>query len=262
MVIIDVDISDFKVVESKTVFRDGDEKYPPIAIDERLDLYTNGKLYTMLVLTSAHIEETVLGVLIGDGLVSSLSDIEKIDFDLESRITQVYLKVNIEPKRLFVEDCALLAAKGLIVNSNLKVSWKTIVDIFLDFNRRTISITKGLAMHTSGIYDLVNRRAIIAHDVSRHTSIAKLVGLAVTHNIATENSIVITTGRASSDMVIRSANIKVPIVISTRGPLYSGLTAASMLRVTLISYIRRGDAIRGLRVLTYPERIIDYSKNS
>ncbi|MEM1685916.1 MAG: hypothetical protein QXS22_04490 [Acidilobaceae archaeon] len=58
----------------------------------------------MLVLTSAHIEETVLGVLIGDGLVSSLSDIEKIDFDLESRITQVYLKVNIEPKRLFVED--------------------------------------------------------------------------------------------------------------------------------------------------------------
>jgi hypothetical protein len=49
----------------------------------------------------------------------------------------------------------------------------------------------------------------------------------------------------------------VPIVISTRGPLYSGLTA-TLFKVTLISYIRRGDRVRGLVILTYFERVVGY----
>ncbi|MEM1851318.1 MAG: formate dehydrogenase accessory sulfurtransferase FdhD [Acidilobaceae archaeon] len=259
----DVDISSFDVIESEVAYGEGDEKHPPIALDDKLDLYINGKLYTTLIMTPIHIEETVLGVLLGDGIVSSLSEVEEVKVDRRDRVVYAQLKKDVELKRSFAEDCALLAvARGSRVKSDLKVIWKTVVDVFLDFNKRTIAIVKGLAMHTSALYDLTGRKIVIAHDTSRHTSIAKLIGLAVTHKVNSENSIVITTGRASSDMVIRSANFGTPIVISTRGPLYSGLSAALLLGVTLISYIRRGETFRGLTVLSYPERIIGYTKSA
>jgi FdhD protein len=115
-------------------------------------------------------------------------------------------------------------------------------------------------MHTSGLYDLAGRRAVIVHDTSRHTSIAKLIGIAVKEGLNFERSIAITTGRASSDMVLKFANVRVPIVVSTRGPLYSGLTAATLFKVTLISYIRRGDKVKGLVILSYPERVVGYKR--
>jgi formate dehydrogenase assembly factor FdhD len=61
-------------------------------------------------------------------------------------------------------------------------------------------------------------------------------------------------------MVLKFANVGVPIVVSTMGPLYSGLTAATFFKVTLISYIRRGDRVKGLVILTYPERVVGYKR--
>ncbi len=84
--------------------------------------------------------------------------------------------------------------------------------------------------------------------------------MAVKEGLDFERSIAITTGRASSDMVLKFANVGVPIVVSTRGPLYSGLTVATLFRVTLISCIRRGDRVKGLVILTYPERVVGYKR--
>jgi formate dehydrogenase accessory protein FdhD len=93
-----------------------------------------------------------------------------------------------------------------------------------------------------------------------HTSIAKLIGVAVREGLNFERSVAITTGRTSSDMVLEFANVGIPIVISTRGPLYSGLAVAALFNVTLISYIKRGDKVKGLLILTYPEKVVGYKK--
>ena len=254
--------SSFKFFESSVVFNPGGDGFPPVAIDDSFDIYVNGAHYTTLVMNPSHVEEAVVGALLGDGLIKSPEEILELNVDPERRIVRVNILGEPEIRRLHLEDCSMLAARGLIVDSNLRVSWDTIVNLFLDFNRRTVSVTRGLAMHTSALYDMANGKAIIVHDTSRHTSIAKLIGIAVREKLDFRSSIGITTGRASSDMVIRFANMKVPIVISTRGPLYSGLTAASLLKVTLVTYIRRGDRVRGLTVLTYPERIVGYHRSS
>jgi len=255
-----LDLQAFHFYEGEVVYKPGDGDFPPTAVDDHLDVYVNGFHYTTLILNPAHLDETITGLLLGDGIIKSPSEIVDIKVDPEGRKVEALTSGNPRLKKIYVEDCASLATSGVIVNSNLRVSWDIIVGVYVDFNRRTISVTRGLAMHTTGLYDLVNRKAVIAHDTSRHTSIAKLIGLATKGGLDFERSIAITTGRASSDMVLKFANVRVPIVVSTRGPLYSGLTAATLFKVTLVSYIRRGDRVRGLTILTYPERIIGYKR--
>ncbi len=254
------DLQAFHFYESSIAYQPGDDSFPPIAVDDHVDVYVNGFHYTTLILNPAHVEETIIGLLLGDRIVRSLREIAGIKVDSEGKRVEVVVSGNPSLRRIYVEDCSSLATMGVKVDSNIRVSWDTIVGVYVDFNRRTISVTKGLAMHTSGLYDLAGRKAVIAHDTSRHTSIAKLIGLAIKEGLDFEKSIAITTGRASSDMVLKFANMGVPIVVSTRGPLYSGVTAATLFKVTLVSYIRRGDRVKGLVILTYPERIVGYKR--
>lgn len=250
----------FNFYEGNVLYQPGDGDFPPIAVDDHLDVYVNGFHYTTLILNPVNLEETVVGLLLGDGIVRSPSEIVGVRVDLEGKRVEALVSGSPSLRKVYVEDCSSLATTGVKVDSNLRVSWDAIVGIYVDFNRRTISVTRGLAMHTSGLYDLAGRRAVIVHDTSRHTSIAKLIGIAVKEGLNFERSIAITTGRASSDMVLKFANVRVPIVVSTRGPLYSGLTAATLFKVTLISYIRRGDKVKGLVILSYPERVVGYKR--
>jgi formate dehydrogenase accessory protein FdhD len=235
------DPSHFTFYESDLAYQPGDDNFPPIAIDEHFEIYINGVYYTTLIMNPVHVEEAVLGLLFGDGIIKSSDEVLTISVDREGKKVEVLTSSNPTLKRIYIEDCSSLLTTGSVVNSNLRVHWDVIVKIYIDFNRRTVSVTRGLAMHTSGLYDLVNRKAIIV--------------LALKRNLDFEKSIAITTGRASSDMILKFANMKVPIVISTRGPLYSGFTTAIAFKITLITYIRRGETIRGLTILTYPERI-------
>jgi FdhD protein len=250
----------FNFYEGNVLYQPGDGDFPPIAVDDHLDVYVNGFHYTTLILNPVNLEETVVGLLLGDGIVRSPSEIVGVRVDLEGKRVEALVSGSPSLRKVYVEDCSSLATTGVKVDSNLRVSWDAVVGIYVDFNRRTISVTRGLAMHTSGLYDLAGRRAVIVHDTSRHTSIAKLIGIAVKEGLNFERSIAITTGRASSDMVLKFANVRVPIVVSTRGPLYSGLTAATLFKVTLISYIRRGDKVKGLVILSYPERVVGYKR--
>lgn len=230
----------------------------PIAIDERFDVYVNDKPYTTLFTMPSGVEFAVIGSLVRDGLIGSLSDIAGIDIDRKGKRIYVRLARDVEVKRVYIEDCSILAEQGVYVSSKISIDWRDLIEIFSEFNAKTSSVTMGIASHTSGLYDLDSRRAIIAHDSSRHSSILKIIGAGIKGSFNFERSVAITTGRASSDMIIALARAKVPIAISMRGPLYSGVAAALALGVTLVVNFRRGEKVRGLVPLTHVKRIKGY----
>lgn len=228
-----------------------------MALDERFEVLVNGRPYTAIFGMPSGVEEAVIGSLVRDGLLKRPGDLGglRIRVDHEGRRVDVEIEGVSEARSVYVEDCSILAERGVAVRSDLRVRWEEILRIFSDFNERTSSVSVGIASHTSGLYDLRNKRALIVHDTSRHTSILKLIGLGVKEGVSFGESVAITTGRASSDMVITLARAGVPVAISMRGPLYSGVRAALALGVTLIANLRRGEKIRGLVPLTHLKRI-------
>jgi len=230
----------------------------PIAVDERFEVFVNDKHYTTLFTMPSGVEYAVIGSLIRDGIISSIEDIEGIEINPKGKKIDVKLKRDVEIRKIYIEDCSILAEKGVYVSSKYRVPWKTLLDIFSDFNLKTSSVSMGIASHTSGLYNVEESRAIIVHDSSRHSSILKIIGAGAVKGFRFDRSVEITTGRASSDMIIAIARAGIPIAISMRGPLYSGITAAITLGVNLVVNFRRGEKVRGLTPLTHTKRIKGY----
>jgi len=232
----------------------------PIAVDERFEVYVNDKHYTTLFTMPSGVEYAVIGSMIRDGLISSPSEVLGITIDHRRKRVDAKLAKDVEVRKVYIEDCSILAEKGVYVSSKYRVRWGDLLEVFSDFNSKTTSVTMGLASHTSGLYDIEEGRAIIAHDSSRHSSILKIIGAGAEQGFRFDRSIAITTGRASSDMVIAIARAGIPIAVSMRGPLYSGVTAAITLGVTLVVNFRRGEKVRGLVPLTHVKRIEGFTK--
>ncbi len=95
----------------------------------------------------------------------------------------------------------------------------------------------------------------MAYDVSRYSSLAKALGYAIKNKYNMGESVVVTSGRASGDLIVMTANTGIPMVVTTKSPIYSGYVAAITYKVTLITISRRSGEVK-LRVLTYPERVV------
>jgi len=75
---------------------------------------------------------------------------------------------------------------------------------------------------------------VFVEDVGRHNAIDTLIGWMAFHGVRGGDKIFYTTGRLSGEMVIKTAQIGVPILVSRNGVTAMGLDVADALGMTLI----------------------------
>jgi FdhD protein len=68
------------------------------------------------------------------------------------------------------------------------------------------------------------------------------MGQALQRGIATTDRILLSTGRVSSEMLLKAARMSVPIVASRTSPTEMAVALAEQLGVTIIGYLR-GDSL-------------------
>ena len=71
-------------------------------------------------------------------------------------------------------------------------------------------------------------------DVGRHNAIDKIAGYMKLNKISPKNKIFYTTGRLTSEMVMKSVQMKIPVVISRSGFTAWGVELARKANLTLI----------------------------
>ena len=71
-------------------------------------------------------------------------------------------------------------------------------------------------------------------DVGRHNAIDKIAGYMFLNKVKPNDKIFYTTGRLTSEMIIKSVNMRIPIVISRSGFTASGVELARRANLTLI----------------------------
>lgn len=226
----------------------------PVAIDSKFDIYINNIYYTTLYMTPENIEDAILGLLYTDKLIKRTKDIKEIGIKEEKIVVDA--DVDREIKHIVYDEC--LSSKEIekyVKDNGFRVKRRDILEIYKDFNKTTEKIREGLAIHTSGLY-INKKKRIIVRDVSRHVAILKLLGRVIANDMDASKSILITSGRVSSDMVYRASLLDIPIILTLHGPLASGLAASILSGITLIANIKRTKD-RGIKVLTNEFRIID-----
>ncbi len=120
-----------------------------------------------------------------------------------------------------------------------------------ELNHRAALYRECRGVHTSALTDGEQLLAL-AEDVGRHNTLDKIRGDCMMRGVITDDQMLITTGRVSSEMITKAAKMRVPIVVSRTSPTYLAMQLARAWKIALIGYARGNE----MHVYTGIERIV------
>lgn len=229
-----------------------------------LTIHYNREEIATLLCSLSQIEELVLGFLFNEGFVRFSKDVYEIRHDPVDHLVWVEGKLCLLQKELmskrFVSACCgksrasfcfandALMVKPLI--SNLSIPLQEAYDYvkFLESHLPLFQTTGGV--HSGGIGHQ-GKVLLTSYDIGRHNVFDKLSGSAFRQGLNLENHVIFFSGRVSSEILLKVAKMKVPILIARGAPTDLALSQATALNITVIGFARE----QRLNIYTCPERI-------
>lgn len=105
--------------------------------------------------------------------------------------------------------------------------------------------------HAAALMDADGRVVATFEDIGRHNAVDKVIGFCLLGGIPTSGLVLLTTGRLSSEMIVKAVRAGIPIVASRSAPTTLACEFAERLGVTLIGFARGAR----LNVYAHPERL-------
>lgn len=218
-----------------------------------LTLFINGQEWVTLMCTPVGLEHLVLGFLSAEGVIKTLEDVDLLDITHRGAVADVWLRhpVTLPQRRVLTSGCAggvtfvNLAAARFPVQADRQVTRSQVLALMQQLQEAGTLYSRSQGVHTSTLSD-GQRLLAVAEDVGRHNTLDKIRGECLQRDIPTAGNILLTTGRISSEMLRKAADMEVPVIVSRTSPTSLSLALAEAWNITLIGYVRG----RRMRVYT------------
>lgn len=226
-----------------------------IAVDAVVRLMVNGRTIAWFDVSPEMLMELAVGYLLSEGLADNVEEILRVD--VKGRVISVEIDRDldrVEP-RYYSIGCGLLSGEAGVprVASNLKVSAAELLEVSNRLTELGLAGRGTGGVHSALLYDYVEGSRAFAEDVGRHNAVDKAIGLkALGKRGKFGDSILITSGRLSGEVVLKAANVGIPIVASFKAPIYTGISMAERAGITLVGFLRG----RRMNVYTHPMRVL------
>ena len=226
-----------------------DEVKGEVVREQPLTVYVNGERFLTLLCSPFMLEPLVLGYLWMEKVIASLDDVAGLQISEVDGRAEVTLRqpVTLPTERILTSGCG----GGITfridprlfprITSGARVSPAELGDRMHDLLREAVHYHASRGIHGAALADR-DRVLLVAEDVGRHNAVDKLMGLALQRGIATTDRILLSTGRVSSEMLLKAARMSVPIVASRTSPTEMAVALAEQLGVTIVGYLR-GDSL-------------------
>lgn len=229
-----------------------------------LTIMLDGDEFITLLCTPSSLDCLTVGFLLSESVIKSKDDIKKIRIDEVKGIAEVstvdssVIAKKLHGKRTMTTGCgkgssfynAVDSISCRKVSSDIEVRAHGILELMREFNRRS-----ELFLNTGGVHSvaLADAGIILFHeDVGRHNAMDKIIGEASLKNIELSDKVILTSGRVSSEMLIKAAKGRIPIVISRSAPTDLAVELAEQLGITIAGFVRG----QRMNVYSNPGRII------
>jgi FdhD protein len=253
----------------------GRKKLTHIPGERSLTIYLDKReVVTLMTLGSAP-EALVLGYLRNQRLVESPEDIESIQVDWETDSAAVKTRRNtvdidaLTSKRVVTTGCGQGTMFGGLMEEMSEIrlpdgpqlSQEAIVAL-IDAIRVHDSIYKRSgSVHACAVFERVGNDGVkllhFIEDVGRHNAVDSISGLMWLADKPGKDLIFFTTGRLTSEMVIKGAQMGVPFLLTRSGVTLMGLELARKTNLTILSRCSG----KHFEIYNAPERVI-FTKNS
>lgn len=93
---------------------------------------------------------------------------------------------------------------------------------------------------------------LFKEDIGRHNAVDKILGESLIENIPLQDKLLISSGRVSSDILLKAWRAKINLIISRSAPTSLALELAQRLGITVIGFARG----KRMNLYTYPMRVV------
>lgn len=218
-----------------------------LVVDEApLSIRINGHRYATLMCTPAAIEYLVIGYLLSSGVIHKLDDISGIEVDEINLIAKVSLAAPFFPdlrEKTLTTGCG----KGEIYLEVLQscryndmemiVGAEDLLSLVSRFNKSSRLFQETGGVHSGAICS-TEETLLFHEDIGRHNAVDKLVGEALAKRINLADKLLLTSGRLSSEILLKAAKQSIPIIVSRSAPTALTIELALRLNVTLVGFAR------------------------
>jgi FdhD protein len=235
-----------------------------VVAEKPLTLFLNRQEIVTLMTIGDYPELLAAGHLLNQGMIGAGREIDAIEHDpeLETVVVRTERPTNFEEKlkkKVRTSGCAQGTVFGDLMDeiegveldkaARLKTSW-------LYALQKKINTAPSLYLKAGAIHGCVlceeDRPLIYMEDVGRHNAVDKIAGYMALNNVSAHDKIFYTTGRLTSEMVIKTVKMGIPILASRSGFTAWGVELARRSGLTLIGRMRGKRFV----VLSGEERII------
>jgi len=238
-------------IEVESINEHGEAESTPIAGEHPLTIYLDKREIVTLMTLGQNPEALVLGYLRNQRLVPSVEHIAAVQVDWETDSAAVTTRKHVKnltqkmSKRTVTTGCGQGTVFGDLMAEIDSIQLRDDVRLseaglyaLLDAVRRHETIYKSAgAVHGCALAALSGDGAQILHfveDVGRHNAVDAIAGLMWLEDIDGSDKVFYTTGRLTSEMVIKAAQMRIPFLVSRSGLTQMGHDVALRTGITMI----------------------------
>jgi len=171
-----------------------------------------------------------------------MSDVASMRVCEEESLADVRLSKEyaLPTRRILTSGCGggvSLTTQGQKVDSSLVVMPTQILPLMMQLRGQAELFRFCGGVHASALSDTKNL-LVVAEDIGRHNTLDKIQGECLLRGLSAKDGLLLTTGRLSSEMVLKVAKMGAPIVVSRSSPMEHAISLASDLGITLVAYAR------------------------
>lgn len=213
-------------------------------------IFNNQELVTLLC-SPKDFNYLAAGFLFSEGLLSSKDEIKNLLVDEQRGVVRVETEdSNTEAtelifKRLITSGCGKGAAFYSAadawtqpeIKSKTRISTDDVLSLAKKFQQRSEIFRTTGGVHSAALCDS-DKILLFSEDIGRHNAIDKIFGECLLKDIATNDRLILTSGRISSEIILKVAKRNIPILVSKSAPTNLGVELANNLGITLLCFVR------------------------
>ena len=233
----------------------------PMIAEIALTVLVDGRELVTLMCTPWKLNCLILGFMYLEGVIESADDVAAMRVCVADRVAEVTLSRPIElPKRrVLTSGCSggtsfrdyLEEVHRQRVTSERRVPVDQIYRQMRALHQQSRFYHESRGVHTSALSD-GEELIVVAEDVGRHNTLDKIQGECLLRELPTADHLLFSSGRISSEMLLKAAAMGVPIVVSRTSPTAMSVLLAEHLNIMVVGYVRPD----GLNVYTHPWRLL------
>lgn len=218
-----------------------------ISREYSITLSINGSPYIVIACSGSDLLELAVGHLIAEGIIISTGEIKDIIFKPDFSEINVVINMNdrilnsLLRLRRMPSGCGQGTSAGDLnikkCRNPVKIKASTVLSSMREFLTQSEihKLTRGV--HGSALYSVQGELILFYEEIGRHNAIDKVLGYSLLHDIDLSDKLVLTTGRISSEIIVKLLHTTASTIISRASPTSMSYELAVKHNMTMIGRV-------------------------